>query len=287
MRREVLMLSTILYAAGCASGNGGGGTADSVHVAAMAHEHAGETPSANASTAEPRVPVTGQEVSYGTVGGRAIRGYVAYPTAGGANARIPGVVMIHEWWGLNDNVRMMARRLAGEGYRVLAVDLYGAPAATTSQQAQALMMQVMQDRPAAMENLRAAADYLHGRGAARVGVIGWCFGGGMSLQTALQLGDRTDAAAVFYGQPVTDRAELQKLNDPLIGFFGTADRGIPVATVRQMEQELKSLGKNVDFHYYEGAAHAFANPSGQSYDAAAATDSWRRLLEFFNRTLKS
>ena len=279
------MLSTILYAAGCAGGHGGAAPADTAHVAAMAHEHAGETPTANASAMEPRVPVTGQEVGYANVGGKMVSGYMAFPTAGGANAALPGVLMIHEWWGLNDNVRMMARRLAGEGYRVLAVDMYG-QTATTSEQARGLMMQVMQNRGGGIENLRGAADFLRGRGARKVGVIGWCFGGGWSLQTALQLSDRTDAAAVYYGQPVTDRAELQKLDDPLIGFFGTADTGIPADSVRVMEQSLKSLGKNVEIHYYEGAAHAFANPSGQAYNAAAATDSWRRTVDFFNRTLK-
>lgn len=287
MRREALILGMMWMATGCAGGHGGASAGDTAHVNAMAHEHAGETPTANASAMEPRVPVTGQEVAYGSVGGKEIRGYLAFPTSAGANAAPPGVLMIHEWWGLNDNVRMMARRLAGEGYRVLAVDLYGGQVATTPEQARASMMQVMQNRGAGIENLRAAADFLRGRGSAKVGVIGWCFGGGWSLQTALQLSDRVDAAAVYYGQPETDRAELQKLDDPLIGFFGTADTGIPVATVRQMEQEMKTLGKNVEFHYYEGAAHAFANPSGQSYDAAAATDSWRRTVDFFNRTLKS
>lgn len=285
MRREVLMLSTVLFAAGCASG--GAAPDDTVHVNAMSREHAGHTPVANASAAEPRVQVTGEEVAYGTVGGRAVRGYMAYPTAGGANAALPAVLMIHEWWGLNDNVRMMARRLAGEGYRVLAVDMYGGQVAQDPTQARQLVTQVMQNRPAGIENLRAAADYLRGRRAATVGVIGWCFGGGWSMGAALNLSDRVDAAVVFYGQPVTDRAELQKLNDPLIGFFGTADQGIPVATVRQMEQELNSLGKNAEFHYYEGAAHAFANPSGQAYNEAAATDSWRRTLEFFRRHLRS
>jgi carboxymethylenebutenolidase len=284
MRREVLMLSSILFAAGCAGGRGGATPGDTAHVNAMAHEHAADAPSANASSAEPRVPVTGQEVGYGTVGGSPVRGYMAFPTASGANAALPGVMMIHEWWGLNDNVRMMARRLAGEGYRVLAVDMYG-QVATTPEQARGLMMQVMQNRPAGVENLRAAADYLHGHGAAKVGVIGWCFGGGWSLQSALQLSDRVDAAAVYYGQPMTDRAELQKLDGPLIGFFGTQDRGIPADSVRQMERELKSLGKDVEIHFYD-ANHAFANPSGAAYNAAAATDSWRRTVDFFARNLK-
>ena len=203
MRRELAMLSTILYAAGCA-GRGGAAPADTAHVDAMAHQHAGESPTANASQAEPRQEVAAREVVYGTAGGRELHGYVAFPTSARAGAHLPGVVMIHEWWGLNDNIRMTARRLAGEGYRVLAVDLYG-QVATTPDQARGLMMQVMQNRPAAAENLQAATDYLRGRmGAPKVGVIGWCFGGGWSLQTALLFPDRIDAAAVYYGQPVTD-----------------------------------------------------------------------------------
>jgi carboxymethylenebutenolidase len=110
----------------------------------MAHEHAGQTPTPNASATDPQVPVTGQEVSYGA----GMRGYMAYPTAAGANARLPGVLVIHEWWGLNDNVRMVARRLAGEGYRVLAVDMYGGQVAATPEQARGYMMQVMENRPA-------------------------------------------------------------------------------------------------------------------------------------------
>jgi carboxymethylenebutenolidase len=285
MRREVLMLSAALFATGCASG--GATPEDAAHVNAMSREHAGHTPVANASAAEPQVEVTGQEVAYGTVDGREVRGYMAFPTRTGANAALPGVLMIHEWWGLNDNVRMMARRLAGEGYRVLAVDMYGGQVAQDPGQARQLMMQVMQNHSAGTVNLRAAADFLRARRAAKVGVIGWCCGGGWSMGAALDLSDRVDAAVVYYGQPVTDRAELQKLDDPLIGFFGTADQGIPVATVRQMEQELKALGKNAEFHYYEGAAHAFANPSGQAYDPAAATDSWRRTLAFLRQNLRS
>jgi carboxymethylenebutenolidase len=285
MRREVVMLSTILYAAGCAGGRGGAVPADTAHVNAMAHEHAGETPTANASEAEPRQAVTAQEVVYGTVGGRELRGYMALPASAQADARLPGVVMIHEWWGLNDNIRMMARRLAGEGYRVLAVDMYGR-VATTPEQARSYMMEVMQDRPAGMQNLQAAAEFLGTRmHAPKLGVIGWCFGGGWSLQTALQLPERIDAAAVYYGQPVTDRAQLARLDAPVAGFFGLRDQGIPADSVRKMESELKSLGKTVDFHFYD-AGHGFANPSGTSYNAAAAADAWTRTLDLFARTLK-
>jgi carboxymethylenebutenolidase len=287
MRREVLMLTTIACAAGCAGGRGGATPGDTAHVDAMAHEHAAETPAANAAQAEPRQPVTAQDVVYGTQDGRELRGYLAAPASAAAGVRLPGVVMIHEWWGLNDNIRMMARRLAGEGYRVLAVDMYGGQVASDPGQARTYMMQVMQNRPAGVQNLSQAADFLRGRqGAAKLGVIGWCFGGGWSLQSALQLGDRVDAAAVYYGQPVTDRAELAKLRAPLVGFFGLRDQGIPPDSVRRMEQELKSLGKTVDIRFYD-ANHAFANPSGQAYNPEAAADAWTRTLDFFNRTLKS
>ncbi|HVG44045.1 MAG TPA: alpha/beta fold hydrolase, partial [Longimicrobium sp.] len=191
----------------------------------------------------------------------------------------------HEWWGLNDNIRMTARRLAGEGYRVLAVDMYGR-VATTPAEARSYMMEVMQNRPAGMQNLQAATEFLGTRmRAPKVGVIGWCFGGGWSLQTALQLPERIDAAAVYYGQPVTDRAQLARLDAPVAGFFGLRDQGIPADSVRKMEAELKSLGKTVDFHFYD-AGHGFANPSGQSYNAEAAADAWTRTLDLFARNLK-
>jgi carboxymethylenebutenolidase len=285
MRREVVMLSTLFLAAGCAGGTGGAPSADTAHVNAMAHEHAGQTPTPNASTAEPRQAVSEQEVVYGTVDGRELRGFMALPASAAPDARLPGVVMIHEWWGLNDNIRMMARRLAGEGYRVLAVDLYGR-VATTPDEARSLMMGVMQNRPAGVANLRAAAEFLGTHmHAPRGGVIGWCFGGGWSLQTALQMPERIDAAAVYYGQPVTDRAQLARLDAPVEGFFGLRDQGIPPDSVRKMETELKSLGKTVDFHFYD-AGHGFANPSGGAYNAQAADDAWTRTLDLFARTLK-
>src|SRR5205085_7846956 len=104
MRREVVMISTLFLAAGCAGGRGGAAPEDTAHVNAMAHEHADETPAANASTTEPRQEVTAEEVVYGTVGGRELRGYMARPASARAEAPLPGVVMIHEWWGLNENI---------------------------------------------------------------------------------------------------------------------------------------------------------------------------------------
>ncbi|HET6229626.1 MAG TPA: dienelactone hydrolase family protein [Longimicrobiaceae bacterium] len=287
MRRTIPLLLTLVLATACSrtAAMNKPNPADSAHVDAMARMHANETPAPNASAAEPRRPVTAEEVTYATVDGKPVRGYLARPS-GGAGNNLPALVVIHEWWGLNDNVRMMTRRLAGEGYQALAVDLYGGEAAATPAQATALMRASMANPAGGQDNLKQAAAYLRSRGAPKLGVIGWCFGGGWSLESALFMPDQVDADVVYYGRPVTDRARLAALRAPLLGLYGGLDQGIPVATVRQMETELRALGKNVDIHVYPDANHAFANPSGQSYNPAAAEDAWRRTVVFFNQHLQ-
>ena len=113
-----------------------------------------------------------------------------------------------------------------------------------------------------------------------MGVIGWCFGGGWSFRTALALPDAIDAAVIYYGEPVTDRDRLDALEMPILGLFGGADQGIPVARVREMEAALDALGKDATIVVYDGANHAFANPSGRRYDAEAAEDAWTRTTAF-------
>ncbi|HEV2150278.1 MAG TPA: dienelactone hydrolase family protein [Longimicrobiaceae bacterium] len=281
--RPLLLLLALLAACGPVAHSAS--RADRAHVAAMAREHVGHTPVANASAAAPRQDVVAEEVVYGTAEGKELRGYLARPA--GARGALPGIVVVHEWWGLNDNVRAMARRLAGEGYAALAVDMYGGEVADAPDEARALMLEVMEDRQSGARNLRAAAEYLKGRGARRLGVVGWCFGGGWAIQSALFMPELVDAAVVYYGQPVTDRAELARLDAPLLGLFGAEDRGIPVAQVRQMEAALRELGKDAEIVVYPGAAHAFANPSGQAYDARAAQDAWNRTTAFFAEHLRS
>jgi carboxymethylenebutenolidase len=263
---------------------GSGGEGD--YVVRMAHVHSGETPVANASAIDPKVDVTGEEVTYGTLNGTPLRGYLAYPTAAG-KTRLPGVVMIHEWWGLNDNIRAAARRLAGEGYTVLAVDLYGGKSATTPDSAQQLAQSVGANPDAALANIHAANTYLRSiRHARKVATIGWCFGGTWSLRAALLDPEHVDAAVVYYGEPDLDLTHLSQLRAPLLGFYGGADQGIPVEKVRGMQDILDSLGKRVTIKIYPGAKHAFANPSGPSYEPAAANDAWQLTTEFLARNLK-
>jgi carboxymethylenebutenolidase len=253
----------------------------------MAAEHQHDRPAATpAATAAPAQPVGAEEVDFGEVQGKPVRGYMARPRTPPAGAHLPGLIVIHEWWGLNDNIKAVTRRLAGEGYTALAVDLYGGKVADNPDAAKQLAGAAMSNRDGVLATLRAAHAYLERQGASKVGVIGWCFGGGWSLQTALEIPQGIDAAVMYYGQPEKDRARLERLRAPLLGLFGADDKSIPPAAVHELEATLKQLGKTADFHIYEGAGHAFANPSGTNYRPAAAEDAWQRTVAFFKQHLK-
>jgi len=257
-------------------------------AATMAPEHRGDRPVASeAATTEPATAVVGDPVIYGTVDGQEVTGYLARPE--NATGPLPGLLVIHEWWGLNDNVRAMTRRLAGEGYVALAVDLYGGQVADTPDKARELMSAVDPNR--AIENLRQARAQLAERlktgdeTGGRIGVIGWCFGGGWSLRTALAMPDGIDATVIYYGHLVTDPNQLETLDSPVLGLFGAEDGSIPPDQVHAFEEALERLGKPVEVKIYDGAGHAFANPSGERYRPEAAQDAWRRTVAFLAKNL--
>ena len=280
MNPHILPLSLILLLLPAMAGADERSTMDR-----MAQEHQHDKPVATqAAQQEPAQPVNAEEVTYGEVGGKALHGYLARPRS--AQGALPGLIVIHEWWGLNDNIKAMTRRLAGEGYQALAVDLYGGQKADTPDAATKLMNGVLQNMPAGEENLRRAVTYLEGKGATKLGVIGWCFGGGWSLATTLLAPNKIGATVIYYGHLETDPAKLATIKSPILGFFGAQDQSIPVATVKEFESALKKLGKPVEIHIYEGAGHAFANPSGGSYRPEAAKDSWQRTTAFFARNLQ-
>jgi len=177
----------------------------------------------------------------------------------------------------------MADRLAGEGYIVLAVDLFGGASATTPEQARQQMLRVVENPRAANENIRQAYEFVDSTaGAPRIGSLGWCFGGGWSLNTAILLPDEIDATVIYYGQVTDDEERLRPISSPILGLFGAQDQGITVEAVQNFEAALERLRKNYDIHIYPGADHAFANPTGTAYNAAVAEDAWQKTLEFLN-----
>ncbi len=254
------------------------------YAAAMHAAHGKETPTATpAATIAPRSAVTGSEVMYGTLNGKMLHGYLAKPAKAARNA--PAIIVVHEWWGLNDNIKAVVDRYAGEGYTVLAVDLFGR-VATSPDTAMVLYQTAMKNVPAGEQNIAQAIAYLKAQGATKIGAVGYCFGGHWSLRTGLVGGTDIKAVVMYYGAPITDRAQLTRLKAPVLGLFGGLDKGIPVDSVRAMERSIKAAGLPVTINVYADANHAFANSSGQAYNAAAANDAWRKSLAFFRTNLR-
>ena len=255
------------------------------NVEAMAREHADDTTDASpGAEIAPQKAVISERLPYGEVADELVYGHFVFPAD--MIEPLPAVIVIHEWWGLNDNVRAMADRLAAEGYIVLAVDLYGGDVATTPSEARQRMLRVVEDQERASENIRKAYEFVsRTAGAPTIGSLGWCFGGGWSLTTAMLFPDDLDAAVIYYGQVTADEEELRPLSMPILGLFGGADQGIPVASVNAFKDALGRLRKDHEVYIYPNAEHAFANPTGNAYDREAAEDSWQKTLTFLGRTL--
>lgn len=228
-------------------------------------------------------PARTETVSYKS-GNETVSGFLALPEGHGKH---PGLIVIHEWWGLNDQIKDEARKFADQGYVALAMDLYRGKVATTSEEAHELMRGVPDDR--GMRDLVAAYDYLAARRdveANKIGSVGWCMGGGWSIKLAMSE-PRLAACIVNYGSLPTEASSIEKINAPVLGNFGADDRGITPDSVHAFEAAMKAAGKSVDVKIYEGAGHAFQNPNNQQgYRPEATADAWSRMTEFLGKTLK-
>lgn len=208
-------------------------------------------------------------------------GYLAEPIQGNG---FPGVILIHEWWGLNNNIKSMARGLASHGYIVLAVDLYAGQIATTPDGARQLLLSF--DEQKGISNIDSAASLLrHNYNATKIATIGWCFGGSQSLNYALS-GNKLDATVIYYGQPVTNTAKLSVIKWPVLGFYGDKDQSISIDKVKEFKADLDNAGIKNEIHIYPGLGHAFANPSGASYAPKETNDAWNKTLSFMDKYLK-
>ena len=210
-------------------------------------------------------------------------GHLALPAGAGPH---PAVVMIHEWWGLNDQIKRQADTLAKEGYVVLAVDLFKGQVAKTPDEARAQVQAL--DQAEATANLKGAVAYLRDRPDVRddkVASLGWCFGGAQSLRLAQAQHDLA-AAVIYYGQVTSDANALKGL-PPILGIFGEADASIPMDQVRGFDQALTQAGVPHEIHTYPGAPHAFANPTNTAaYRPEAAADAWAKTLAFLRARLQ-
>jgi carboxymethylenebutenolidase len=226
---------------------------------------------------------TGKQVSYKS-GDETVNGVLYEPSGSGP---FPALVVIHEWWGLNDQIKGEASNFADQGYVTLAIDLYRGKVATTPDEAHEIMRGVPEDR--ANRDLLAASAYLRSLKnvkADKVGAVGWCMGGGYALDLAIA-DPKLAAVAINYGHLATEADTLKKINASVLGNFGGQDRGIPPESVNAFADALKKQGKSVDTKIYPDAGHAFENPNNKTgYRAADAADAQQRMDRFFADTLK-
>ena len=245
-------------------------------------DHKHDSPvTTKAAMRAPESDTRSSEVIYGQTGEQQHKGYLSQPE----NKKVKsGLIVIHEWWGLNEDIHLMADQLAGLGYHSLAVDLYDGKSADGVREAFQLSTGLSKNEDAALANLKEAYDYLTVElGVEKVGIIGWCLGGKWSLRGSLLLPNEIDATVIYYGSLIDDRAKLATLEMPIIGFIGTKDR--LHKQFIQFDEDLKALNKDYSVHVYEGAKHAFANASGMAYEAEAAEDSWEKTVAFLSKHL--
>ena len=235
-----------------------------------------------AATAAPAAELT---VTFKS-GSEQASGFLVTPEGKGP---FPAVVVVPEWWGLVDWVKDQARALAKEGYVALAVDVYRGKSTSSQEEAHQLMMgtppeQVVRDLQAAFAHLQSMATVKKDR----IGAIGWCMGGGYTLQLAT-VEPKLTAAVTYYGRPPSEPEKIAAIHAPVLGNYGAEDKGPSPEQARAFEEAMKKAGKTVDLKIYPGAGHAFANVNNPwgGYRKQAADDAWARTTAFLAKYLKA
>ncbi|MEX8517466.1 MAG: dienelactone hydrolase family protein [Leptothrix sp. (in: b-proteobacteria)] len=227
-------------------------------------------------------------ITYQRPDGQSVPAYLAEPAlAAGA----PGLVVVQEWWGLNEQIRGVADRFAAAGYCVLVPDLYRGKSTLEAAEAEHLMTG-LDFGAAAGQDVRGAVQFLKARGSTKVGVTGFCMGGALTLLSAVFVPE-ADAAAVWYGYPPLEYIDASRIKAPLLAHFATEDAFFPIANVDLLEDKLRAAGVNFEFHRYQ-AMHAFANETqvdphripAAKFNPEAAELAWRRTLAFFGQHLR-
>ena len=225
-------------------------------------------------------PITSSDVEYGANGGTA-PGYLSRPQREGRN---PALVLIQEWWGLDDHIKDVTRRFAGEGYATLAADLYHGQ--VTAEPTEAMKLAQSMDRDRAVRELNGAVAYLKGQAftSGKVGIIGYCMGGGLSILTACKNRD-LDACVVYYGPGPDPIDQVQNIPCPILGIYAEQDERVN-ATLDALKETMDRFGKQFEMHMYPGTHHAFFNDARpEIYATEASKDAWQKTLAFFEANL--
>lgn len=220
------------------------------------------------------------EVEFEANGGTG-RGYLAEPDAEG-----PGVIVIHEWWGLDDSMRKMADRFAEEGFVALAPDLFEGDTTEQPDEAQQKLMALNMDK--AVKQMRGAVNHLleHLKCNGQIGSVGFCAGGGLAVWAAAETPEIGAAVTYYYVMP-HGKPDFSKIEGPVLGHFGTSDDFVSVDAAKALEAELQEAGVEAAFEFYEGAGHAFANDHDRlgTYDEGHAKAAWDKTVGFLRKHL--
>jgi len=224
----------------------------------------------------------GKTVEFKRPDGKSVNGYLT-------GDKGPGMVVIQEWWGMNDQIRGVADRLAKAGYRALVPDLYRGKSTLEAKEAEHLM-HGLNFGDAAGQDIRGAVQHLKQAGG-KVGVTGFCMGGALTVLSSCNVPEM-DAGVIWYGYPPLQYVDAGKIKAPLLGHWATQDQAFPIKGVDELEQKLKAAHVKFEFHRYN-AKHAFANETADQrkldmlkYDAGAAEQAWKRTMEFLAKNLK-
>lgn len=213
--------------------------------------------------------------------GMSIPGYLAEPSTDAPKA---GLIVIQEWWGLTPDIKEIADRYAAEGYLAFSPDLYHGNVATEPDEARKYAMGM--ERQVAAQEIDAAIAWLKSeRGMAKVGCVGYCMGGGLTLATAIRPTSNVDAVHVYYGGGMPSEEQIATIKVPVLGSYGGVDQGIPKEQVDMLRATLERSGVPNDITLYDGAAHSFFNDTRPAYHPEAAADSWKKSIAWFDQYL--
>lgn len=275
------LVAAALSGAGC--GNENSGDSGASGGAGGAEKRDSRTSSRRTIQSQAGRSVDAESLAYAEVGEELVYGYFAFPSD--MIEPLPAIIIIHDWWGLNDDTRDMASRLAAEGYMVLAVDLYGGRVADKVANARSMMISVVENPGDVESNLRQALDFVDVAGAPKKAVLGWGFGGGWSFNSTMLYPDQLDASVIYYGQVDSNEDRLRIIETPILGFFGARDRGIKLESVRGFEKAMQRLRKDLTIRVYDDVGHAFADPRRSTYDEKVSEDAWQRAVDFLGAKL--
>ena len=276
----IVSLAWMVIAAGCDTGSStAGGNSPGAPVASTP-----AIPSQPEPAAPEERPVVAETLPYAEIEQQLVYGHFAFPAD--MVDPLPGVIVIHERWGLDDSTRMLSERLAAQGYVVLAIDLFAGQVAEDAAASRKLMLPIVENPEMAYENIRQAHQFLIESGQApRIALLGWSFGGTQAVNAAMELPDLFAAAVLYYGQVSTSEERLAELAVPVLAIYGENDRGFTVDKVSDFEAAMDNLGKDYQVELYVDVGHGFADPYGANYNADVAEQAWVAALAFLGQYL--